>query len=88
MRTSNSAAVLFLGIIVGCAAERVLVVPPARAGTAPQRWEYSCINANDGVTQQANQFGQQGWELAAAAGGPNTWNGLPSTIWCFKRPLQ
>jgi hypothetical protein len=81
MRTPNSAAILLLGIIVGCAAERVLAVPPARAGTTPQRWEYACERVNwepQNVTRAANEFGQQGWEMSAAM----------NTVWCFKRPLQ
>jgi hypothetical protein len=87
MRTSNSAAILLLGIIVGCAAERVLTVPPARAGTTPQRWEYACHRANDenDATKLANQFGQQGWELASAADFSS--GGYGYVIWCFKRPL-
>jgi hypothetical protein len=85
MRTSNSVAVLLLGIIVGCAAERVLTVPPAHAGTTPQRWEYACIDGlqPDPVAKAANQFGQQGWEMVTASG---AWANYAPT-WCFKRPL-
>jgi hypothetical protein len=85
MRRSQSVAVLLLGIIVGCAAERVLVVPQARAGTAPQRWEYACVEAigGDDVTKMANKFGPQGWELAAAIGAARS----SEPTWCFKRPL-
>ena len=74
---------LLLGVFfLGCAAER-LIVPPARAGTNPQRWEYVCKEeyGEDGVTKIAKEFGAQGWELAAAAG-PGT-----RVAWCFKRPL-
>jgi hypothetical protein len=73
---------LLLGVFfLGCAAER-LIVPPARAGTSPMRWEYTCkIEWGDkDVTRMANEFGTQGWELTAAGGSGNT-------MWCFKRPL-
>lgn len=89
MRQTQSVAVLLLGIIVGCAAERILVVPPARAGTTPQRWEYSCESAIQGITAMANRYGQEGWELTAAAG-YGAGLGLSQEekmVWCFKRPL-
>jgi hypothetical protein len=81
---------LLLGVFfIGCAAEHFIVVPPARAGTTPQRWEYACERANDDVTKMANRYGIQGWELAAAAG--EAWGGAmahdETMIWCFKRPL-
>jgi hypothetical protein len=86
MRSSNSLAVLVLGVILGCAAEHVLVVPPARAGTSPQRWEYVCKDelGASRVAQMADQFGQEGWELVTAAAGMGP--GAEVT-WCFKRPL-
>jgi len=71
-----------LGIFfLGCAAEH-FVVPAARAGTSPQTWEYSCKDESgeEDVTKMANEFGDNGWEMAAA--------GAPygkSPIWCFKR---
>jgi hypothetical protein len=60
------------------------VVPPARAGTNPPRWEYQCFEENDPatVTAKANRLGSQGFELAAGAG----WSA--SNTWCFKRPLS
>lgn len=84
MRQSKAVVLVLLGIVVGCAAERVLSVPPARAGTSPQKWEYACreafnMNEND-ENKLANQFGQQGWELAAV-GAAN------ASVWCFKRPV-
>ena len=71
---------LALGLAIGCAAAP-FVVPPARAGTNPQKWEYSCFDdfGAESVGSKANQMGAQGWEMAAAAGGKSTW--------CFKRPL-
>jgi hypothetical protein len=85
MRNSNSLAVLLLGIVVGCAAGatgRGLIVPPARAGTTPQRWEYACakIGSSEQAEMAANALGQQGWELAAGGGGGYV-------LFCFKRPL-
>jgi hypothetical protein len=74
---------LLLGVfLLGCAAED-LVVPPARAGTSPTRWEYACKTgyAESDVATIANKFGPEGWELAgvgSAFGG--------GSVWCFKRP--
>jgi hypothetical protein len=74
---------LFLCVFfLGCAAEHLLVVPPARAGTSPTRWEYACkIWDYDGVTTKANLFGAEGWELVTVAALPY------QETWCFKRPL-
>jgi hypothetical protein len=82
-------ALLAAAFFAGCAAEAHIMIPAARAGTNPQRWEYACVRADEGVTQLANEHGQQGWELAAAAG-EGSGTGLTSheaMIWCFKRPL-
>jgi hypothetical protein len=76
---------LLLGVFfLGCAAER-LIIPPARAGTSPTRWEYFCKGAypDEEVTKVANAAGQQGWEMAAAGAAGQV--GVP--IWCFKRAL-
>jgi hypothetical protein len=81
MRQAKAAVMLLLGIVIGCAAERLIVVPPARAGTSPQRWEYACRDTPWGTeakTQMANQFGEQGWDLAGV---------IVGSQWCFKRPL-
>jgi hypothetical protein len=84
MRQPQSVAILFLGVIVGCAAERVFAVPPARAGATPQRWEYACEEAyvDRETTEMANKYGQQGWEMVATTPTP-----LSRAMWCFKRPL-
>jgi hypothetical protein len=83
MSQAKTALVLLVVFFAGCAAERLLVVPPARAGTNPQRWEYFCRDEGTAgfVTKMANQAGQEGWELVAVGGGS-----LNDT-WCFKRPL-
>jgi hypothetical protein len=89
MSQAKTAFVLLVVFFAGCAAER-FIVPPARAGTNPQRWEYVCKEGNDDrFSNVANEMGQQGWELAAAAGAG--WgSGMltqHSLLWCFKRPL-
>jgi hypothetical protein len=79
---------LLLGVFfLGCAAER-LIVPPARAGTTPQRWEYACKDesGDKDVTKMANAFAQQGWELVGAGTRRGIGNGDDPT-WCFKRSL-
>lgn len=75
-----------VGFVVGCGAAAVgpQLVPPARAGTAPQHWEYQCkevgASANE-VMPMLNEFGAQGWELTTSAR-----NGI-WTAYCFKRPM-
>ncbi len=77
--TQLTKVALLLGVFfLGCAAER-LVIPPARAGTSPTRWEYLCKEPelDSTINRMANEFGAEGWELAV----------VDRTIWCFKRPL-
>jgi hypothetical protein len=82
---------VLLGVfLLGCGASGVAsryVVPVAHADVPPHRWEYHCIRANEDVSTLANQYGQQGWEMAAATTGspPGTFG--TTMIWCFKRPL-
>ena len=65
MNTSKAVLVLSLGcaFLAGCVASQVFV-PAARAGTAPQRWEYFCFKAGDSedITTKGNQAGKEGWE--------------------------
>ena len=74
--------------VLGCAAIEVapLVVPPARAGTAPQRWENTCTSNIEKdprkVSDLADRYGQQGWQLGAAIPSGEFW-----AILCFTRPL-
>ena len=68
-----SLAVTFL---VGCLVGQV-VIPPVRAGTNPQRWEYMCA-----PNSEANKAGAQGWELVQIEKGTSF-----SNNWCFKRTL-
>jgi hypothetical protein len=90
MNRAKTAFVLLVVFFAGCAAERILVVPPARAGTNPQaRWEYQCERAAKDITLMANTFGEQGWEMVAATTGEWT-EGMAhgqQMVWCFKRPL-
>ena len=59
-------------------------VPPARAGTNPQRWEYMCVQTRDAdeATAGANEAGIKGWEMSGG-----TQVGQHHALWCFKRPL-
>ena len=92
-------AVIFL---VGCATGSVasqLVIPPIRAGTQPQRWEYLCAQSSpetNKLSAALNNAGGAGWELVSTvaahmdSGGVGT---LGSGLWtdsytfCFKRAL-
>ena len=99
MRSSMIGAAIFFAFILGCATSAVvssrLSVPPAHAGTNPQQWEYVCasVYGSKPLQKWANQLGQQGWELAGAAGGLSArGSGLAgrdtaSYVWCFKRAL-
>ena len=81
------AMALTIAFLVGCITAHVasdLVVPPARAGTSPQKWEYFCFKGTFApeIQEAANKAGGQGWEMVAATGG-----GGKYSDWCFKRPL-
>jgi hypothetical protein len=78
----KAVVMLLVGVVVGCAAERV-IVPPASARASPQRWEYACRTkwGDDDISRMATELGQQGWELAGAAGTAGM------TTWCFKRSV-
>jgi hypothetical protein len=82
MNRAKIAFALLVVFFAGCAASR-LIVPPARAGTSPQRWEYTCpyVSHNDAtaVAETANKFGAEGWEWSGVFGN------APAV--CFKRPL-
>jgi len=80
-------SIALAAFLAGCGAATVasqLVVPSARAGTNPARWEYTCANAQPEYRSDLDGFnraGAQGWELAAGAGQPG------ARTWCFKRQL-
>ncbi len=70
-----------LVFVAGCVAAQ-FIVPPVRAGTTPQKWEYICLGGgpgeqvNEELMKTFNDSGAQGWEMFAS------WNAN-----CFKRPL-
>jgi len=79
MKRSLSLALLFvLGCATGGVASRA--IPQARAGTAPQRWEYFCMD--DARLDGLNQAGRAGWELVTMYETHN-WD----QVVCFKRVL-
>jgi hypothetical protein len=84
----KTAFVLLVVFFAGCAASRILAVPPARAGTTLPRWEYACRNesGDDDVSKMASAMGQQGWEMVAASSLVHAGTS-DSITWCFKRPL-
>jgi hypothetical protein len=56
---------LTTAFFAGCVAHQLVVIPPARAGTDVQRWEYLLIESS-GVEewkQQSAKAGREGWEL-------------------------
>ena len=69
---------IVLSFAAGCITSSLLV-PPVRADNGPLRWEYMCVDGWAGVTHSSNQLGQDGWEMAAAAGTAD------HMMWCFKR---
>jgi hypothetical protein len=80
-RSKVLVALVFLaGCVVGGASSQ-LVIPPARAGTTPTRWQYICTDDVEAL----REAGQKGWELVTA-----TVAGEYGTIreYCLKRPLQ
>lgn len=84
---NRESKVLLVGVfLLGCLASQVVRthfdVPPARAQTSPQRWEYACevFLAVEEIVPRLNEYGAQGWELTTldATGGAYV---------CLKRPL-
>ena len=66
MKHRGLIAIIFL---IGCATGGVasqFVAPPARAGTAPTRWEHICGRINSGsLSENLNKGGADGWELVS-----------------------
>jgi hypothetical protein len=85
----NRTIALSLVLIVGCVAGATtaqLVVPKARAGTNPTRWEYHCVDdvrAKESATPRLNALGAEGWELVTTSPQGN----LSWVFACFKRAL-
>jgi hypothetical protein len=102
MKRHGFIAVIFL---IGCATGGVasqFVVPPARAGTNPTRWEYLCkaqVAGNPSATEfsswgwttELNRWGAEGWELVSVTPRPSSgFGGFVTThdfILCSKRAL-
>jgi hypothetical protein len=82
MKRNLSYVLLF---VFGCATGGVasqVAVPPARAGTNPARWEYSCGSLDESQLKGTmNKMGAEGWELVTGSATG------PSHVFCFKRPM-
>jgi hypothetical protein len=50
---------LVVTFLAGCLVGQA-IIPPVRAGTSPQRWEYMWTHPSE-----VNQAGAKGWELVA-----------------------
>jgi hypothetical protein len=98
------AMALIIMFLVGCITAHVaseLVIPPAKAGTNPTKWEYVCHRHEGGnlatkLTEASNQAGSQGWEMVSASYGIGAMGDpaplksekvVSGSIVCFKRPL-
>ena len=88
MMKRESKVLLVIVFLLGCFASHVartnFDVPPARAQSTAQRWEYVCAAASGVPEERAaalNLYGAQGWELATEATYPG------ESRYCFKRPL-
>ena len=84
MNKLSVSGLIVAAFLVGCATTMVAaptIVPPARAGTAPVKWEYHCEYLEDAtLTQTLNKFGAEGWELTVSSGSRNH-------QYCLKRQL-
>ncbi len=71
MQKVNLSLLLLVVFLLGACAAMVakeVVVPPARAGTEPQKWEIISIKSSGGLhgkpqREVANKYGAKGWEL-------------------------
>ena len=70
MNKLSVSGLIVAAFLVGCATTMVAaptIVPPARAGTAPVKWEYHCVYLNDStLIQTLNKYGTEGWELTTS----------------------
>ena len=86
---NSKSKLLLVGVfLLGCIASHVastqFSVPPARAQTAPQRWEGVCDQPSgfENTTPMLNAYGAQGWEPVTVSH-----EGAGYYLVCFKRPL-
>ena len=86
MNKLSVSGLIVAAFLVGCATTMVAaptIVPPARAGTAPVKWEYQCkriMESPEATAEELNKYGAEGWELAVTAGSQ-------SLRYCLKRQL-
>ena len=83
MKPSILGVVFLLGGVAGGMGAQ-FVVPPARAGTSPTRFEYLCRWPEEGSGMRVadmNRAGSEGWELVTMTLVAN------QAVTCFKRPL-
>ena len=88
---------LLAGIfIIGCATGGVasqLVVPQARAGTTPARWEHWCSSGKGNTKELLRKSGEAGWEMVAAfatrvdRSSYETAMEIDDYAFCFKRSI-
>ncbi len=87
MKHPGFIAVMF---IIGCATGGVasqLVVPPARAGTTPTRWEHFCGEVEyDVLTRELNKVGAEGWEVVSVTARQFV-RARSDLVFCAKRAL-
>ena len=68
---------LLIAFLIGCVTTQMasqFVVPPVKAGTNPQKWEYKCFNERSSynikeIEDKSNQLGKSGWEMVSAGSG-------------------
>jgi hypothetical protein len=92
MRPMKHSGIIAIVFVIGCATGGIaaqLVVPPARAGTSPTRWEYQCARVDTEVADVAanlNRLGAEGWELVSVAPATSS-RGTYGYMLCAKRAL-
>ena len=89
---------LLITFLLGCVttqiamqSERNFIVPPVKAGTNPQRWEYKCFHEHQSnaatIEVKSNRLGLKGWDMVSIGGaGGGMLDGHHVSI-CFKRAL-
>jgi hypothetical protein len=86
MTKAQRILLVVVAFVAGCGGSQVArwSVPVARAGAPAARWEYTCKNARQDITDMSNELGKEGWEMVTAAQVVSF--GPASTVWCYKRP--
>jgi len=90
MKKTGLAALILIAFLIGCGtstAVQQLLVPPARAQTNPQRFEYHCVKIfrmePEELGPMFSKLGAEGWELSI----PIAMVQGQTLGACFKRPL-